>query len=791
MPHQFLHFPGPVLELLSAAETALGRTPPAFPLTATVAVNPYLGHIGDDRALVAERLLRTTGTRALATRADLAARIIAGRISRDDLAAAAVAAGLPLAEVLAGAHSPEADHKPLTTVADLASQTLGTDWAELVADRIGTWAAGHFDAGQAFWPTSGQSAYAAWRGFARRDLTPAIAGLARFSAWVAELADEPRVAFAEACRMLELSPCEAEMYFQRLLATLSGWAHHAQGLGWATRRQGGHTSLGFEMLTIRLVWDALILRAFREDLAQEWQRARAGFAAPLVPSRQVQIDAVLQDALERSAERGLVAAMAAQATPAPLPDRPLIQMAFCIDVRSEVLRRALEAADPEVETIGFAGFFGLPISHRAPASDLDEARAPVLLSPAVTSTTVTPAAEDGARRIALRATRAWGRFKAASVSAFAFVEAAGPIYLGKLVRDSLGLGTRPGPDPEPVLALGPEDRIATAAKVLAAMSMTRRFGRLVVFCGHGAHVTNAPHASALQCGACGGHSGEVNARALAGLLNDPEVRAGLAERSIVIPEDTVFAAGLHDTVSDDVTLFASSARAADAALLGRLRQALATASRKTRAERAALVPGAADAPETLRHRGGDWAETRPEWGLAGCAAFVAAPRGRSRGINLAGRAFLHDYDWRQDDGFGVLELILTAPVVVASWISLQYFGSTVAPQAFGSGNKLLHNVVGGFGVLEGAGQTLRVGLPQQSVHDGERSRHEALRLAVVIEAPPAALSQILDRHPQVRALFDNGWLALLVMDDAGQITLRHTAGGWQPVNSPAPMDQAA
>ncbi|SBV53028.1 hypothetical protein XBLMG947_3831 [Xanthomonas bromi] len=30
------------------------------------------------------------------------------------------------------------------------------------------------------------------------------------------------------------------------------------------------------------------------------------------------------------------------------------------------------------------------------------------------------------------------------------------------------------------------------------------------------------------------------------------------------------------------------------------------------------------------------------------------------------------YDWRCDEGFGVLELILTAPVVVASWISLQY-----------------------------------------------------------------------------------------------------------------------
>lgn len=795
MPHNFLHFPGPVLELLAAAEAALGKTPPAFPLTATVAVNPYLGHIGDGRATVAERLLRTTGSRSFAPRAELAMGLGAGRISREELAAAAAAAGLPLAEVLdavqAGAETPDAPRSPLPSVADLAGRATGVDWSELVADRIGTWAAGHFDAGQAFWPTSGQSAYAAWRGFARRDLTPAIAGLTGFSPWVADLPDEPRVAFAEACRMLDLSPSGAGMYFQRLLATLSGWAQHAQGLGWATRREGGHTSLGFEVLTIRLIWDALILRAFRDDLAADWEKARAGFAAPVLPARDVQIDAVLQEAMERSAERGLMAALAARPKPARLPDRPLIQMAFCIDVRSEVLRRALEAADPEVETIGFAGFFGLPISHRAPASDLDEARAPVLLSPGLTSTTATPEAEDGARRIALRSRRAWGRFKAASVSAFAFVEAAGPVYLGKLVRDSLGLSHRPAPDAEPVLALGLQDRIATAAKVLAAMSLTARFARLVVFCGHGAHVTNAPHASALQCGACGGHSGEVNARALAGLLNDPAVRDGLAQMNMPIPADTVFAAGLHDTVSDDVSLLQSAARAADPGLFGRLRQALDAASQGARHERAARVPGAAGAPQTLRKRGDDWAETRPEWGLAGCAAFVAAPRCRSRGVNLAGRAFLHDYDWRGDDGFGVLELILTAPVVVASWISLQYFGSTVAPAAFGAGNKLLHNVVGGFGVLEGAGQTLRVGLPQQSLHDGDSAQHKAQRLAVVIEAPPAAITSVLNRHPQLRALFDNGWLALLVMDDEGQISLRHTAGGWQPVTGPTPLDKAA
>ncbi len=121
----------------------------------------------------------------------------------------------------------------------------------------------------------------------------------------------------------------------------------------------------------------------------------------------------------------------------------------------------------------------------------------------------------------------------------------------------------------------------------------------------------------------------------------------------------------------------------------------------------------------------------------------------------------------------MLELILTAPVVVASWISLQYFGSCVAPSLYGSGNKLLHNVVGGIGVVEGNGGNLRAGLPWQSVHDGSGFVHEPLRLTVAIEAPKEAIADILRRHPQVRALFDNGWLHLFALDEQGRMAWRY------------------
>ena len=197
------------------------------------------------------------------------------------------------------------------------------------------------------------------------------------------------------------------------------------------------------------------------------------------------------------------------------------------------------------------------------------------------------------------------------------------------------------------------------------------------------------------------------------------------------------------------------------------------AGRLARSERALRIPGSTGG--TLAARATNWAEVRPEWGLAGCAAFIAAPRGVTAGADLGGRAFLHSYDWRADAGFATLELILTAPVVVASWISLQYYGSSVAPEVFGGGNKLIHNVVGGIGVVQGNGGTLRPGLPWQAVHDGENLAHEPLRLSVLIEAPQEAIIEILARHDSVRALFDNGWLHLFALEE-GRIRARYLPG---------------
>ncbi|EKE78908.1 YbcC family protein [Oceanibaculum indicum] len=770
--------PSRAAQLLGAAEAAARAIPPAFPLDATVAVNPFLGQTGEDLGQASARLARTAGISLTQPRAELAQKVTAGEITDADLSAALAACPAPakprdLAALKAAMREAAPAPEALPTVAMLAARATGTDWPAIIARSIGLWAAGHFDRGQALWsPRPGHGAFAAWREWATHDLTPEIAGLEGFCAHVAEAPDSADRAILRAAERLDLPAEAAETAFHRLLLDLGGWPQHARWLLWQAELKGGTDTTLTDLLAIRLVWEEALLAQI-PAVATDWQATVTAHAAPLVPAPDQLLDAILQDAAERAHQRRLAGLLSG---PTAQPGRATLQAAFCIDVRSEIIRRALESQDQGIETLGFAGFFGLPVAHRPEGTDEAQAHLPALLNPALTTTSHGDTQQETATRIAARARRAWGRFRQAAVSSFAFVEAAGPAYGGKLIRDALGLGGQPtSPQRLPRFedGLTAAQKAQTAAAVLRAMSLTEDHARLVLLVGHGATVTNNPHQSAYHCGACSGQTGEVSARLLAALLNDPETRASLPALGITLPQDTLFVAGLHDTVTDSVTLYRDSEAPGHADLLKQAEAWLAAAGRQARAERALRLPGAAG--ENLAGRAADWAEVRPEWGLAGCGAFIAAPRTVTAGRDLEGRAFLHSYDWRQDRGFATLELILTAPVVVASWISLQYYGSTVAPETFGGGNKLIHNVVSGIGVVEGNGGLLRPGLPVQTVHDGEKPAHEALRLSVLVEAPAEAITDILRRHDGVRQLFDNGWLHLLALED-GRITRRYRPG---------------
>ena len=416
------------------------------------------------------------------------------------------------------------------------------------------------------------------------------------------------------------------------------------------------------------------------------------------------------------------------------------------------------------------------------------AQCPVLLSPGFT---VREGVRDAAgnqttevmqRRRTIRFARSvWKTFQSSSISCFTFVESLGLAYFVKLLGSSLRL-SRPivnsrqdgvpnslhaklGPtaisDDQTPIELGKQ--VDLAAGILKNLGLLENFARLVVICGHGSETTNNPYKAGLDCGACGGHTGEANARVAANLLNNEGVRRGLEVRGIQIPNDTWFLAALHNTTTDEIEFFdADLVPTTHTGDIQSLRGWSATASSLNRDERSVRMGNVSESQLLAKSR--DWSELRPEWGLAGNAAFVIAPRRRTQHAVLDGRTFLHSYESRHDPEWKVLELIMTAPMIVTNWINLQYYASTVDNQFYGSGNKAIHNVVGQFGTVLGNGGDLMTGLPWQSVHDGATYQHQPLRLFVVIEAPRHAILSIIERHKMVRDLVEGGWLAIAAIE---------------------------
>jgi hypothetical protein len=341
---------------------------------------------------------------------------------------------------------------------------------------------------------------------------------------------------------------------------------------------------------------------------------------------------------------------------------------------------------------------------------------------------------------------------------------------GPVVDEIVGIDLRAG--------LSLEERTLFAEAIVTTIGMAE-FAPVVVLCGHGSDTTNNPHASSLDCGACGGAPGGASARIAVAILNDAQVRAGLVERGITIPPDTWFVAAEHDTAADLVTVFdRDTIPSASRPLVDALQRDLDIAGERNASDRARRLPGNAAA---VRHRGRDWAQVRPEWGLAGNAAFIIGPRSLTADHDLRGRSFLHSYVAERDPDGVALETIMTAPLVVAQWISSQYYFSTVEPEIFGAGDKMLHNPVGGVGVVVGQSGDLAVGLPMQSVMLGEQRAHDPLRLLAVVQAPLDRIEGIILRNAGLRQLVEGEWIHVVARSrDEDEWSFRTPTGGWEP-----------
>ncbi|MDJ0849401.1 MAG: DUF2309 domain-containing protein [Myxococcota bacterium] len=805
-----------------AVEAACGRIPPLWTLRNFVAVNAFMGlaelpfhqavrevdRLFHGRALMPLSFYREQSARGRIREEDLHAAIAEApaALARPELAT--VEAERLLAELLSEEDGPTASSHRVLTLAEAIDREQGTRWNGIVVHEVSKWCAARFDRGQAAWkqPWQGLDPYPAWLEAAKIDRNPELLGLAGFRAYAASLPAEPMAAIAAILAQLGVpAPLHRDL-LTRELASIAGWAGHVQGQVREASFAGAHDDSLVHLLAIRLAFDGALDHALGG-------RGDALRPAPQAPEqREAELDAwerlsLWQLAYEAGYRDRLLARLgsARPADPDDQPGRPRLQAVFCIDVRSEILRRNLEQQSSAIQTLGFAGFFGFPLEYLAADAEEGSARCPVLIAPAA-RVKERGARGSGAESKALRARARHERFSALrklNVGAYPLVETLGHFFGLRLLTDSLGW-TRPheggalfpnraardlgpsiqvGANESGAFGLPRKEQVDMAESALRNMGLTRGFAEVVLLCGHGSLSTNNPYGSSLDCGACGGHRGDVNARVAAAVLNSPEVRAGLAERGIRVPSDTIFVAGLHDTTRDVVELF--DAEPLRPGLRSQVEAWLEGACASTREERAPRLGESSGRGlrGRLRRRAGDWSELRPEWGLAGNAAFIAAPRHRTHGVDLGGRTFLHDYDPASDSDGRVLELILTAPLVVASWINLQYYASTTDNDVFGSGNKALHNVVGRHGVQLGNRSDLQVGLPWQSVHDGSGYVHEPMRLTAIVEAPLVRIGAILGAHPELRESIENGWIQLLAWDPpSGRFhRFRSAEAGWEPL----------
>lgn len=821
------------IELDRHIDTACGRIAPLWPLKHFVAVNPFFGLCDQTFQEASDTLARVIDTSLYMPRAYYREQVASGRISRRDLKQAIADCGsrLELADIEAalGAEAPT-PKMGMASVSEILDRVEGGIWTSFVTERISLHCAAYFDLGQAIvaMPWRNESLYDSWLKAAAIDMSPAMMGLGDFRSEVAKLPTQPRAAIAWAVAELGIPDTAVERYLHASLLSIGGWAAWARYLRWQAELGGQQDDSIVDLLAIRLMWDVLLYKdKTATPLVAHWREMLAASMRPPSSKRQAaaEIDRILLSAMEIGFQRGVINTLNTRSENSAHTKshiRPSVQAAFCIDVRSEVFRRSLETVAPKAQTLGFAGFFGIFIEYVPLGADSGRSHVPVIFNPAYRiyeqvkgSDAQTTAQQASKRRQRIGLSKTWKGFKLSASSCFSFVEAAGLMYAPKLLKDSFGW-SRPVPEPTtqglnkqlveqvgPTLAAVPEtqccghhndsgipetDWVDHAERILRAMAMTENFARLVLLAGHGSSTVNNPHATGLDCGACAGQTGEASARVVAALLNQAAVRCGLRERGIIIPDDTWFLAALHDTTTDDVRLFDSDDVPKSLAQdLLQLRLWLEQASDLTRMQRAVSL-GTAGLPDRVveadvRRRSNDWSQVRPEWALANNAAFIAAPRDRTLGADLEGRAFLHEYVWQADNGFQVLELIMTAPMVVANWINMQYYGSVVDNQRFGSGNKVLHNIVGGaIGVLEGNGGDLRVGLPLQSLHNGKRWMHEPLRLSVFIEAPEMAMDDIIARHALVQQLVEHGWLHLLRIGEDGNTYRRGTDKTWTLVD---------
>lgn len=779
---------------------------PSWPLQSVVAVNPFwnfrdkpfyqtlaqLSQVsGETMFLPLEKFLALHRTGAIGDR-DLIAAI--NELSRDG----GVRGDAHLFRILRETKEISARNFEVSLYSQFIGEQIFVGAARQIVDEISKYCASYFDQGQALFSLADRTdrLYRVWRNLIEYDRSFDAMGYAKRPSVVNWPPEDPLDCIEKCAAILGLeSDLAIQIYLTRVCHQLAGWASHVRyhtwqaGLGLAENGRG----TGVEDIVAMFMAYECWLHEGHGYLDYEW-RKKFNQQLKLLPVSGAELDRIFvlasiwQRAHELSYQRRVLDLLVEHAPAVqPLPVAQRAQMVFCIDVRSEVIRRNIELELPGVTTHGFAGFFGVALNCEHEVAGGTSYRCPVLLTPKLAAVELPKRAVAKKQEGTFHFSRFLNGLKQGISSSFVYIELFGLFAGLRILGNGFGrhgslkklFGAKFRQKSEVVGLVDADAKFSTAVFALTHMGL-REFAPIVAICGHGSATTNNALASALDCGACGGHSGELNARVICEILNDAGVRREIRNKTqFNIPDHTQFVPVIHETVTDQILFLEEDALSRSSKkIVDSLRAGLAQAANLAQRERAGRMPVAASAEV----RATNWSEVRPEWGLAGNACFIVAPRARTLGKNLQGRSFLHDYDYEKDEGMKTLELIMTAPMVVTNWINMQYYASSVSLNAYGSGNKVIQNIVGRFGLLEGNGGDLRAGLAFQSVHDGKNLMHAPLRLSVFIDAPREEIEKIIAKHQVVRELVNNQWIHLFVINrSAGSISRRTPSGEYDAV----------
>jgi uncharacterized protein len=509
-----------------------------------------------------------------------------------------------------------------------------------------------------------------------------------------------------------------------------------------------------------------------------------------------EITMMWQEAFEWSYYDGVLAGIKGSKYDAPKAT-PSFQAMFCIDDRECSLRRHLEHEDPNCETFGTPGFFGVEFYFQP-----DHGKFYTKLCPAP----VTPKyliKEVGIRRKHDRdahftkhshslfsgwlITQTLGFWSALSLFVNIFRPTMGPAtatsfkHMDK--RAKLTIENKSQNHTENGLQIGfnHEEMANRVEGLLRSIGLIKNFSNLIYVVSHGSSSVNNPHFAAYDCGACSGRAGSVNSRVICHMANHTQVRAILMARGITIPAETQFVGGLHDTTRDEVEFFdedSLSAMNQDAhkhnLIVFEKALHLNAKERSRRFENINSFMKSEEVHEGMKTRSVSLFEPRPELNHATNSLCIVGRRGLSRHLFLDRRSFLNSYDYATDPEGKLLVNIIRPLGPVCGGINLEYFFSRVDNQKLGAGTKLPHNVMGLIGVANGIDGDLRPGLPSQMIE-----LHDPVRLLIMIEHFPDVVLQAIQKEPATYEWFINEWVHLVAVHPETQELYVFKDGGFE------------